>query len=936
MPPIWRMKEGPDTDRCSYARWVSSPVLETKLFAPTRRAKLVARPRLTRQLDITLEAGHRLTLVAAPAGFGKTTVLTDWIADLAGRRPPPRVAWLSLDGDDDDLTRLLTHLVAALGRVGIDIAPTVLEAMPGSSTPAVLTVLVNELRRAGASAAGQQWVLVLDDYHSISSADVHEALVFLLDHLPDQLHLVVASRTDPPLPLARLRSRGQLSEIRAADLRFTAEEAHDFLSSTMGLTLTGSDVEALEERTEGWIAGLQLAALSLRGLPDRGEIAGFIKQFAGSNRFVIDYLADEVLARQPDNVRDFLLATAVLDRLTGSLCDALTGRADGARMLEHLDRANLFLVPLDTERSWYRYHHLFADVLQARLLAEAPDQIRALHGRASVWFASQDLVPDAVRHALAARDFERAGLLVEEGLPELRRTRQDALMLSWVRSLPDSVVHRSPVLSILSGWSLLVAGDLDGLESRLDDADAALAVAAADGHLAAAWADTEDLRTAPATISVYRASLAQARGDVAGTRRHAQHALGLAGPDDHFVRGASGGFLGLAAWAAGDVEEALATFSEAVRSLHAAGNLVDELDSTVVLADLCVVSGHPSRARILCEQALGTAATGGIPHARATADLHVALAELDRELDDLVSAEAHLETARVLGERAYITENRHRWFVAMAQVRSASGDYAAATRLLDQGAEVYLRGFYPDVRPIAAMRARVQIAAGDLASADAWADASRLRASDDADFLREYEHLTLARLLLAHGDASAATSVVALLGRLHGAALEAGRRGSATEIEVLQALAHRTLGDLPQALAALSRALVEAPEPEHNVRVFLDEGAPMEALLHAVALQEMTQAPARRLLERARRHDTVSDVSRAGSPTSPGQALDPLSRRELEVLRLLDSELTGPEIARQLYVTVNTLRTHTKHIFTKLDAQTRTAAVRRARERGLL
>ena len=369
----------------------------------------------------------------------------------------------------------------------------------------------------------------------------------------------------------------------------------------------------------------------------------------------------------------------MLDRLTGPLCDAVTGRADGARTLEELERGNLFLVPLDTERSWYRYHHLFEDVLHARvLLAEHPDQVPDLHRRASAWYAAHGLVADAVRHALAAEDFDRAAYLMEDALPDLRRARQDSLLLSWTRSLPEPVVRRSPVLSILSSWSLMMAGDLDAADSGLDDAEAALAAGAQDQELAGTWADTEDLRTAPATIHVYRASLAQARGDVAGTVRHARHALDLAGPDDHFVRGAAAGFLGLAAWAAGDVGQALSTFSEAVRSLHAAGNLVDELDCTVVLADMWVASGRPSRARRLYEQALQTATQQGEPYPRATADLHVGLAELDRELDDLPAAEAHLETARVLGERASITENRYRWFAAMAQLRAARGDVDAA------------------------------------------------------------------------------------------------------------------------------------------------------------------------------------------------------------------------------------------------------------------
>jgi LuxR family maltose regulon positive regulatory protein len=617
-----------------------------------------------------------------------------------------------------------------------------------------------------------------------------------------------------------------------------------------------------------------------------------------------------VLARQPQQVRDFLLHTAVLDRLSGPLCDAVTGGTGGARMLADLERGNLFVVPLDTDRSWYRYHHLFADVLRARLLAEHPADVPRLHARASVWFAARGLVADAVRHALAAQDFARAATLMEEALPELRRTRQDSLMLAWIRSLPEPVVRRSPVLSIVSGWSRLVAGDLDAVEPRLADAEAALAAAAQDAALAAGWADTEDLRTAPATIAIYRASVAQARGDVAGTVRHARHALHLAGPEDHFIRGAGGGFLGLAAWTSGDVHEGLSTFGDAVRSLHAAGNLVDELDSSVVLADMWVAAGRPGRARRLFEQALETATAGGPPYPRATADLHVGLAELDRELDDLPAAEAHLETARILAERASITENQHRRYVVMAQIRAAGGDHAGAALLLDQAAALYRPGFYPDLRPIAAMKARVGIAGGDLAAAASWAEE---HADDETDYLHEYEHLTHVRLLLAQHRADPALD---LLDRLHAAAVAARRDGSVREIRVLRALAHHARGDLPAALTAFDQSFADVPEPDSNVRLYLDEGAPMLALLRAAA----GRPSAGRLLARA-----VEPPNQSG-----------LSGRELQVLRLLDSDLTGPEIARHLFVTVNTLRTHTKRIFTKLDVTTRAAAVRQARERGFL
>jgi LuxR family maltose regulon positive regulatory protein len=924
---------------------VSTPVLATKLFAPLRRSRLVARPRLLEQLDTTLDASHRLTLLSAPAGFGKTTVLSDWLSDLDHRQASTRAAWLSLDDADNDLTRFMSHLIAALHGVGIDVDSAVLEQQRTSISDA-LTVLVNDVARAAGHAPGTTWIQVLDDYHVIEASDAHETVVFLLDHLPPQLHLVVATRSDPPFPLARLRSRGQLTELRASDLRLTPAEALEFLNHVMGLDLTTAAVGALEERTEGWIAGLQLAALSLRDIPEPGDVAAFIEAFAGSNRFVIDYLADEVLARQSADVRDFLLHTAVLDRLTGALCDAVTGRADGARTLESLERGNLFVVPLDSERSWYRYHHLFADVLQARLLAERPDQVPLLHLRASTWCSSQGLVADAVRHALAAEDFDRAGHLMEAALPDLRRTRQDGLLLAWTRSLPDAVVRRSPVLSILSSWSMLMTGDLDVMESRLDDAEAALAAGARDPSLATAWADTEDLRTAPATVSVYRASLAQARGDVAGTVHHARRAMDLAGPEDHFIRGAAGGFLGLAAWAAGDVEEALTTYGEAVRSLHAAGNLVDELDSTIVLADMWVASGRPGHARHLYEQALRTAIDDGEPYPRATADLHVGLAELDRERNDLASAEAHLERARVLAERASITENRHRWYVVMAQVRGATGDFDTATELLEQAEALFRRGFYPEVRPIAAMRARVQIAQGDLAAADEWARAHHVTSAEETSYLREYDHLTLVRLLLARHrrgnvpqeadetDVSTLDTALALLDQLLAEA-EPTRAGSVIEIVMLRALIHHVSGRRSQALVDLDHALASAPEPEGYVRLFLDEGDPMLGLLHdashhASAEHDALSQHARRLLEAA-------GASQRTVTTAAKDALaDPLSDRELEVLRLLDSDLTGPQIARQLYISLNTLRTHTKRIFTKLDVNTRVAAVRRAHERRLL
>ena len=933
---------------------MSTTVLATKLFVPSRRERMVVRSRLAEQLDTSLADDHRLTLVSAPAGFGKTTLLSGWVDSLARRQPNVATAWLSLDGGDNDLQRLLRHLAAALSRCGLDIDLAGLESQASPDGAAVLTRLLNETVRAGELAPERHWLVVLDDYHAIEAPAVHQAVDFLLDNLPRQLHLALAPRADPPLPLARLRSRGQLVELRAADLRFTSSEAREFLNHVMGLDLTVRDVEALEERTEGWVAGLQLAALSLRSTRTRGETADFLDAFTGSNRFVIDYLVDEVLLRLPSEAHQFLLRTAVLDRLTGPLCDAVTGGSGSASMLEGLERDNLFVVPLDAERSWYRYHHLFADVLHARLLAEHPDVVPSLHASASQWYAAHDLLPDAVRHALAGGDHARAAYLMELALPQLRRSRHDTTLMTWVRALPEAVVRRSPVLSILSGWSMMMAGDLATMEARLDDAETALAAGSDDKALAATWADTEDLRTAPATVGVYRAALAQARGDVAGTVRHARRALALAGPKDHFVRGAAGGFLGLAAWAAGDVHEALSTFSEAVRSLHAAGNLVDELDTTVVLANMWLTEGRPDRARRIYEQALAGATRHGEPYPRATADLQVGLAELDRERNDLTGAQAHLDLAKVIGERGSITENRHGWYVASAQVRAATGDHADAIELLDRAQALYRPGSYPDIRPIPAMRARVHIAAGDLDVAEEWARDHDIDLGDDAAFLHEYEHLTLVRLHLAshHRAASAhdahATEpaplgeVMEALHRLHVDA-ESTRAGSLLEIGMLRALTLQAAGDRAEALAELGRALARSPEPEGYVRLFLDEGAPMLALLHDAA-STTDQGPnvvgrhARRLLDAARGAAPSDTAGGMGDIPAAGREslADPLSDREMEVLRLLGSDLTGPEIARQLYVSLNTLRTHTKRIFTKLGVRNRSAAVRRGRRLGLL
>lgn len=907
-------------------------LLTTKLFIPKNRPDLVSRPRLLERMNAGLH--RKLTLVSAPAGFGKTTLVSEWIATCD--RP---VAWLSLEKGDSDPGRFLTYLVAALRTIVENIGEDILGVLQSPQPPlieSILIALINEI-----AAIQDNFILVLDDYHVLDSKPVDEALAFLLEHLSHQMHLVITTREDPNLPLSRFRARSELTEIRVADLRFTLSEAAGFLNQMMGLELSAEDISALETRTEGWIAGLQLAALSMR---EQEDVTGFIRAFAGDHRYIVDYLVEEVLLRQTERIRNFLLQTSILGRLSGPLCEAVTGQDGCSMLLESLERSNLFIVALDEKRQWYRYHHLFGDVLRAHLMEEQPDQASILHQRASEWHEHNGSSTDAICHAMAAQNFERAADLVELAWPEMDRRRQSAAWLGWARALPDELVRTRPVLSVGYGWALLDNGDLETAEPRLRDAEQWLGRTSSKSGKADfvefTVVDREEFQHLPATIAAARAYHALALGDVSGTVQYTRRALDLLPEDEYHRRATPAALLGLASWTSGDLETAEKALTDAMTDYQMAGNILFAITGTFVLADIRVTLGRLRQAFNLYQQSLRLAEGQGKFVRWGTADLYTGLSELFCEQNDLEAATKHLLRSRELGEQAALPRWSFRWYLAQARIKFAQGNLSSALDALDKAERNYVRGPVPDVHPIAAQKARVWVAHGDLAKAQDWAREQSLSADDDLRYLREFEHITLARILIAQfrntGEERSIIDVTELIERLLGAAKNGGRIGSVIEILVLQALAYEAQDKIDTALASLDRALKLA-EPEGYVRIFVDEGKPMARLLFEAATQGITPDYSGKLLDAFETDGENSEDMPSRISSKFSQALiEPLSERELEILQLIAQGLSNREISERIYLAMPTVKGHNRNIFGKLQVKRRTEAVARARELGLL
>ena len=901
-------------------------MLSTKLYVPREQPGFIPRSRLVEALDEGLTLG--LVLVCAPAGCGKTVLLADWAR--RGRWP---VAWLSLDAADNDPARFWRHVIAALDRARPGIGERV-GALLGPPAPSsfegLVTALINEL----AAQSGQDAVLlVLDDYHLIAADQVHAPLEFLVEHLPPGLRLVLASRSDPPLPLARLRARGQLAELRGGSLRFTQEEAAALLGEAVGGELPTAAVAGLAARTEGWAAGLQLAALSLRGQVDP---AGFVAAFSGSHRYVLDYLTEEVLGRQGEQVRTFLLETSVLDKLSGGLCDAVTGRPGSQAMLEQVERANLFLVPLDEVRGWWRYHHLFADLLRARL-EQQPGRAEQLHCSAATWYAKRGLADDAIRHAAAAGEMTWAARLIEQHFDELFYLRgEGATVQRWLSALPDDLVRSRPRL-LLAQAQLAAAtgGRVEAAEQLLDAAERASASAADELFEPTADRAGSLLANIAAGIALLRSYLAALRGNAENTAAFASQTLAELSEGERMLCSIAQLNLGIAEWLRGRLADAERAFVSGIAGWQAASQYTVAAWGCYHLVQVQRAQGRLDAAARTCQQALDAITAPARSPLPTAGPAYVGLGEVAYQRNELDTAFRYVSEGIALCRQFADLRALAAGLATLAWIRQASGDPAGAREAIGEARQA-APGPAGLLNPVPAQHARLLLAQGNLTEAARWTTEGGLSADDEPDYPREGRHLVLAHVLLAQGEAERA---LALLGRLRAAAAAQDRAGSLIEIGALRALALAARGEERAAVDALAGALVIAC-PQGYVRVFADEGPPMAALLgRLITAQRTGQAAANVPLGYLAWLQRAFD---AGHPaTGPGAAavsgiVDPLTSRELEVLRMLAAGRSNQAIACELVVTLDTVKKHVGHVLGKLGAANRTEAVARARELSLI
>ena len=882
---------------------MSDSLLTTKLYFPPARANLVPRPRLIERLKTGLQGP--LTLISAPAGSGKTTLMSAWRTG-PGHNVP--TAWLSLDVLDNDPARFLLYLTAALGTVTPGLAASTALLLHSSELPSLDTIQVSFIQELNAFTS--DLVVALDDYHVIANPEIHAILDFLLSHLPPSTHLVILTRSDPPLPIARLRVRNQLVEIRAEHLRFTAPETAAFLHGMGAYQLTEPQLAALEGRTEGWIAGLQLAALSMQGLDDIGN---FISTFTGSHHYIVDYLVNEVLDRQPEPVRIFLMQTSILARLDVSLCNAVTGRTDSREMLKSLEQANLFLIPLDNERRWYRYHHLFADVLHSYLGQTQPEHIPALHHRAAEWFENNGFLEDAISHALAGGDKERAGRLAE-----LNNSRQlmrgELVALSGMLKRVEELIPERPWLCIDKAWMLMLTGQPQDVESFLQQAERLISTRSEDSA-------TQLMR---GNITAIRCYMAVRNGDASLCFELCQKAIEILSENDPGVLGVVYLARGGANILRGNFPAAIQSLLEASRLGMLARNVSVAVTATSTVANLWMSQGQLHQSEKVYRETLPLALQPDGQVLPSAARVYSGLSRLYYEWNDLDTAQEYAQIAFDFGQKWGNTDTLVSAHVLLARLKQARRDeHGAEESMRAAEALMQTRQLTPTGPGWVEMsRVWLWLAQGNLDACDRWVRAHG-SISINKPAVDEGERLILACILLAQGDHTSALEFFAQL------LLEnepAGHWGTVIELLVFQAIAFQQKGEISTALKTLARALTLA-EPEGYTRVFLDQGTPVKELL-------------RKMKDESGRMKTYIHRLLAGfdafSASPPQPLIDPLSARELEVLRLLAAGKSNRQIASELVVAIGTVKRHINNIFGKLDAGSRTQCVARARELHLL
>jgi LuxR family maltose regulon positive regulatory protein len=894
---------------------VTQPLLKTKLFIPPARPDSIERPRLIARLNQGL--ARPLILVSAPAGSGKTVILSDWV-----RQAGLQAAWLSLDESDQDLIRFIHYLCSALQTIQADTgkaALAMLQSPQRQPLESVLTSLLNDI-----TAIAEAFILILDDYHFIQAQPIHDLIHYLLDHAPPQLHLVIATRADPPLNLARLRAYGQLIELRQADLRFSQAETGELLQRRLGYALPEDQVRRLLNHTEGWAAGLQMAAASLQGQEDT---AALIQAFTGSNRYILDYLVEEVLLRQPENVQSFLLQTSILRRLNGSLCEAVTGQADGQATLERLERSNIFIVPLDTRRQWYRYHHLFADLLRRRLQQSQPDQIGELQRRASAWHEENGQITEAIEYALSADDYERAAGMVEQIAEQTLMRSEVGTFLRWIEALPEEHIRRRPNLCIYQAWALLISGgSLERVQSLLREAESH-----PQGGLDSAVAH------------VFRALSATFMGDTKSSLENSQRALALLPADSLYWRSVVINNLGMAYVLRGELEAAEQAFEQGSQVSLQAGNLMHAVAAMTNLAGLQHHKGKMRRAAEICRQALELAKDRHGRLLPVAGRALLVLGELAREWNDLESAEAYLTQSITLFEE-YGEAGAGMSYLHLARVKSAQADPEAAREMLERARQIALnsKATQLDDRLVELSQARLWFEQGDVEATAHWIQAqgelpatkSVISAASPVYEIIEAERLLQARVYLAQKQPARAIDVLTPF-KHQAQKLERNRR--LIEMLCLESLAREQLAGMGQApddglgaLEMLSQAL-QLAKPEGFVRTFVDLGAPMARLLYEAAAQDIEKGYAGSLLAAFPATELQPAVQVFNQDW-----IEPLTERELEVMRLVAAGASNPQIASELFISVHTVKKHVSNIFAKLTASSRTQAVARARQLGLV